>query len=144
MSLRPPTAVSGAILLILAVSACHPSLDGTWSGYAQSGESISLTFGPNQSLTMVTSGETLKPPSGGILKYDVLDEVFPKQLYVIVETGDTLQRRMPLGIYKIEARRLIICGVTETQRTIGGLPIGEPRYSWPTEFSGDCYGLDRD
>ena len=48
------------------------------------------------------------------------------------------------GIYKIEARRLIICDVTETQRTIGGLPIGEPRYTWPTEFSGDCYGLYRD
>ncbi|MDE2773535.1 MAG: hypothetical protein OXI46_07495 [Gemmatimonadota bacterium] len=102
-----------------------------------------MTFGPNQSLTVVTAGETLMPPSGGILKYDVLNEVFPKQLYVIVEVGDTLRRRMPLGIYKIEARRLIICDVTGTQRSIGGFPIGEPRYTWPTEFSGDCYGLDR-
>ena len=25
----------------------------------------------------------------------------------------------------------------------GGLPIDEPEYTWPTEFSGDCYGLDR-
>ena len=82
-------------------------------------------------------------PQGGIVKYDVLDEVFPRQLYVVVEMGDTLRRSQPLGIYKIEGRRLIICDVTITQRTMAGLPVGEPDYEWPTEFSGDCYGLDR-
>ena len=89
------------------------------------------------------AGDAVSPPPGGIVKYDVLDEVFPRQLYVVVEMGDTLRRSQPLGIYKIEGRRLIICDVTITQRTMAGLPVGEPDYEWPTEFSGDCYGLDR-
>lgn len=64
------------------------------------------------------------------------------------QTTRTLPRRQPRKqpgrSWGGKSRRLTICDATETQRTIGGFPIGEPRYTWPTEFSGDCYGLDRD
>ena len=104
---------------------------------------MSLTFGPNQLLTLATASDTVSPPPGSLLKYEVLDEVFPKQLYMVIESGDTLRRRHPLGIYKIDGRRLVICEVGITQQAIGGIPFGEPDYEWPSEFSGDCFGLDR-
>lgn len=139
-----PISATGLAITLTVMAACQPSLEGTWSGYDSSGEEISLTFGTGNSLTVVTaSGEAVVPPENGILKYDVLDEVYPKRLYMQLAMGDTLRRQLPLGIYKIERGRLVICDVKATQQTIAFLPIGQPSYEWPTDFTGDCYGLDR-
>ena len=141
---KPRATAIGIVFLLLSVSACQPDLQGTWSGYDSGGEAVSLTFGTNRSLQIVTpAGDVASSLPGGTLKYDVLDEVYPKQLYMVVEMGDTLQHREPLGIYKIEGGRLVICQPRVTQRTISFIPVGEPSYEWPTEFRGDCYGLDR-
>ncbi len=99
---------TGLAVTLTAVSACGPSLEGTWSGYDSSGEAISLTFGTDNSLTIVTANaDTAVPPEGDTLKYDVFDEL------------------------------------KTTQQATGFIPIGEPDYEWPTDFTGDCYGLDR-
>ena len=144
MNARFPIAVAGVALMSTSVSACQPSLEGTWSGYDSSGDAISLTFGSDHSLTVVSArGDTLTPPEGGNVRYDVLDEVYPKRLFLVLAMGDTLRRQHPLGIYKIENGRLVMCDVNASQATIGGFPVGEPSYEWPTNFTGDCYGLDR-
>lgn len=140
---RLPIAATGLAITLTTVSACGPSLEGTWSGYDSSGEAISLIFGTGNSLTIVTAnGDTVAAPEGGTLKYEVLDELYPHRLYVQLARGDA-SRQLPLGIYKIERGRLVICDVKATQGTIGFIPIGEPDYEWPTDFTGDCYGLDR-
>ena len=137
--------MAGVGLFLFSLTGCQPPLEGSWSGYDSSGEALSLTFGLNQSFTMVDGdGDTVALPEGASMSYDVLNEVFPRQLYWVFEMGDTLRRREPLGIYKIEGRRLIICNVKVTQQTMGGIfPIGEPNYTWPTDFAGDCFGLNR-
>lgn len=140
---RLPIAATALAVTLTTVSACQPNLEGTWSGYDSSGAAISLTFGTDNSLTVVNSGDAVVPSEGGILRYDVLDEVYPKRLYLQLAMGDTLRRQMPLGIYKIERGRLVICDVKATQEAIAFIPIGEPTYEWPTDFTGDCYGLDR-
>ena len=141
---QPRTTARGVILLLVLLVACQPSLDGTWSGYDEAGDAVSLTFGPSNSLEITTDAGAVSPSlADATLEYEVLDEVYPRQLHAVFAMGDTLRHREPIGIYKIDQGRLVICPVTVTQRTISGFPIGEPSYEWPSEFSGNCYGLDR-
>jgi len=104
---------------------------------------MSLTFGGDHSLTIVSSGadSVSSIPGGPSVRYETLDEVYPMQLYMVLEMEDR-RRREPLGIYKIERGRLVICPTKVFQRTYSVFPIGEPRHEWPTEFRGNCYALD--
>ena len=77
------------------------------------------------------------------LEYEVVNELSPARLSMVFVLGDSIRRAMPLGIYKIENERLVICMAEASQPLIGVIPYGEPTFDWPAEFTGDCFALDR-
>ena len=81
-------AATGLAVTLTVVSACQASLEGRGQEYDSSGAAIFLTFGTDNAISVVTSGDAVAPPDGAILKYDVRDEVFPKRLYLQLEVGD--------------------------------------------------------
>jgi len=80
--------------------------------------------------------------STSVPKWQAVTEIEPHQLYALAEMENEV-RRIPIGIYKIEGDRLILRRVQTFQRTVGGLPFGEPRYEMPTDFSGVVEVLSR-
>ncbi|MCB1197192.1 MAG: hypothetical protein KDK51_02375 [Deltaproteobacteria bacterium] len=71
-----------------------------------------------------------------IVKYENIPEVSPKQLYSVVEIGEKIERT-PLGIYKIEGKKLIVGQVVTYYNTISMIPIGVSRYEMPKDFTGE-------
>jgi hypothetical protein len=133
------------LVLILACASCQPDLEGTWSGTDDSGKPLTLIFGPDRQLEVNGPDGPLSESLQGQtrLEFETLEEVDPRQLYMVFVLGDSLRRRMPLGIYKIENGRLVICPAKGSQPTFGFVPFGEPTFEWPTEFAGDCFALER-
>lgn len=78
------------------------------------------------------------------MTYDALPELEPPQLWIRLLENDSVLIRVPVGIYKIENRRLVICEVVRYRRSVMGVPLGPVvRVEWPKTFSGDCIVLDR-
>lgn len=96
-------AAPAVVRVLMATAACQSGLEGTWSGYKGSEGPISLTFGGDHSPTMVSSGgdSVSSIPGGPSVGYETLDEVYPMQLYMVLEMDDR-RRREPLGICEIE------------------------------------------
>ena len=69
------------------------------------------------------------------IKYEAITEVEPNQLYIIF-TDENKSHRAPLGIFKIENRKLILREAIEFHRTVGGFDMGVSRYEMPKDFSG--------
>jgi hypothetical protein len=131
--------------LLLCLAACNDQLHGTWSGTDHTGLPVTLVFEPDGHMEMVGPNGPLSSSLEGNprLEYEVLNEVEPPRLSMVFLLGDSIRRPMPLGVYKIENGRLVICMATSTQPTLGVIPFGEPTFEWPTEFTGDCFTLDR-
>ena len=91
---RLRVAAPAVVRVLMATAACQSGLEGTWSGYKGSEGPISLTFGGDHSPTMVSSGgaSVSSIPGGPSVGYETLDEVYPMQLYMVLEMDD---RRTP-------------------------------------------------
>lgn len=134
--------VVGAIgtAVVLHLLGSPRSVEGTWSGLDSDGKPITLTFGPGRSFS---AGEDLAPMLVR-MEYEAIPELEPPQLWVRLLRADSVGGRIPLGTYKIEGGRLIICEAGSLHRAILGVPIGTLlRHEWPKTFSGDCLALDR-
>ena len=135
--------VLASMLLFGPLVACGPGLEGTWSGNENVGQPITVQFRADGHLEMSTPDLDSSEFDGATFEYEVLNEVDPKQLYWVLVLGDSVRHRAPLGIYKIENGRLVVCMVQSSQPVIGLIPFGKPSFEWPSGFSGDCFALDR-
>src|SRR5205823_3109268 len=133
-------------LLTVACVACgssRESLVGEWSGEDHTGARIQMRFAKNRSFEIVSPTQNLSPPAGVRLEYSELAEVTPKQLYLKLFKNGELVEKIPFAIYKFEAGKLVLCQTKEFRSTLGGIPIGQSRYEFPTEFTGGCFALER-
>lgn len=106
---------------------------GTWSN---SSKDEYLVFKDNNIIEILDENmENVSPNENISTKYESITEIEPYQLYVTVEFEGKIER-MPLGIYKIENRKLIIGKPFEYHRTIGVIDVGVSRYEIPKDFSG--------
>ncbi len=120
------------IVSILILTSCNflgDPLIGTWQINPPNGDSEFITFTESGFMMTFTGGKTM------MLDYEAITEVEPHQLYVILEDGEKSER-LPLGIYKIEGKKMIFKESIEYHKAIGLIDMGTSRYEMPKDFSG--------
>ena len=136
-----------ALVFLLAVQGCGlggHELDGTWVGEDETGEGITLTFGPGD--TFMIAGVDDDPwelPDDTWLEYEAIHELDPSRLSVRLMSADSLVGKAPFAVYTIENSRLILCRVRQYETHFGGIPTGNISYEWPDALSGDCSAFER-
>jgi len=117
------------LLILLFIVGCNGAFNssreiyGTWQNTGTSGDTI--TFNRDGTL------------SGARGKFDLVNSVEPKQIYMIVDHDGEL-KRYPFGIYDIKGDKLIIGVATVYEKTYGGISFGGvTRSEFPKDFSGE-------
>jgi hypothetical protein len=105
---------------------------GRWKG--RSSEDGVMHFKSDRKFEMLTP-EGKNAMEGGTATYELVTEVEPWQMYMTI-TYQGKTERMPLGIFKIQAGKLVIRSVTEYRRSLYGMDIGHGRYDMPKDFHG--------
>ena len=134
------TFIFALILLTIVLASCDSSTNGDniagkWKG--KNNEDGIMIFHKN-GMFEILNKEGKSPfdseakPS---ITWEAITEVEPHQVYITMTAEDKTER-IPLGIYKIENRKLILREPITYHRTLGGLDMGISRYEIPKDFSG--------
>jgi hypothetical protein len=128
-------------LLSIGLASCDSSTNdvniaGKWKG--QNNEDGIMIFHKN-GMFEILNKEGKSPFASELKKlsitWEAITEVEPHQVYITMTSEDKTER-VPLGIYKIENRKLILREPITYHRTLGGLDMGISRYEIPKDFSG--------
>lgn len=111
------------------------SIVGKWKG--ENSVDGMIVFHKNGKLEVFDNNgiPAIKAEDGVEAKWEVIDQVSPKQLYVNVSVGEK-NTRTPHGIFKITDGKLIIREVRTYYNTISGIKMSVSRHEVPKDFSG--------
>ncbi len=130
------------LIVIICISACNNNkidaqLEGEWVKITEKSNAKTIFFKENH---IGSNGELLRSPFSEEktpFKYLVDKSNYPFKIYLIIKYHNR-NTKVPMGIYKIENDRLMICYVISKKKTLYGKPVGSVEYVFPESFGKNC------